>query len=248
MFTPFAFVKTISPSLPASFISASGGTITTSGDYKIHTFSSVGNTNFVVTDTGSSPNNTLDYLILGGGGGGSGGKANVRFGAGGASGVVRTGSFSPSVTTYVMTVGAGGAGGAMDFSGVSGSSSSAFSITATAGGGGLESGPGGSNADFVGGTFSGLFSGAGAGARANGGASGGNGGNGLQSSINGTSSYYGGGGGGANGGLGGLGGGADAYPILLNAGPYGSGGGGSSFNNPGTSGSAGVIIVSYKFQ
>ena len=33
----------------ASFISATGGTVTTEGDYKIHTFTTVGNTNFVVS-------------------------------------------------------------------------------------------------------------------------------------------------------------------------------------------------------
>ena len=50
------------------YISATGGTITTDGDYKVHSFTTVGNTNFVVTGSG-----TVEYLVIGGGGGASGG-------------------------------------------------------------------------------------------------------------------------------------------------------------------------------
>ena len=54
------------------FISATGGTITTSGDYKIHTFT--GDGCFVVSAVGS-PNvkKQVSYLVIGGGAGGGSG-------------------------------------------------------------------------------------------------------------------------------------------------------------------------------
>jgi len=64
---------------PDTFISATGGTATTSGNYKIHTFNS--SSNFVVS-TISSSSHTAEYLVIGGGGG----SANNRGGGGGAGG------------------------------------------------------------------------------------------------------------------------------------------------------------------
>ena len=52
------------------FTSATGGTITTDGDYKIHTFNS--SDNFVVSTLGDAPNNVVEYLVVAGGGGGGG--------------------------------------------------------------------------------------------------------------------------------------------------------------------------------
>ena len=50
------------------FVAATGGTITTSGDFKIHTFTSSGT--FTVTNAGSpGGSNTVDYLVIAGGGG-----------------------------------------------------------------------------------------------------------------------------------------------------------------------------------
>ena len=55
------------------FIVATGGTITTSGDYKIHTFTGPGT--FTVSNAGlgtpCAPSN-VDYLVIAGGGGGGG--------------------------------------------------------------------------------------------------------------------------------------------------------------------------------
>jgi hypothetical protein len=52
-----------------AFIIATGGTITESGDYKIHTFTSDGT--FTVTNKGKpTGSNTVDYLVVAGGGGG----------------------------------------------------------------------------------------------------------------------------------------------------------------------------------
>lgn len=58
------------------FVAATGGTITTSGDFKIHTFNSSGT--FTVTDAGNPlGSNTVDYLVVAGGGGGEIGRAHV---------------------------------------------------------------------------------------------------------------------------------------------------------------------------
>ena len=51
------------------FVAASGGCITTSGDYKIHTFNAPGT--FTVTCSGNSAgSNVVDYLVVAGGAGG----------------------------------------------------------------------------------------------------------------------------------------------------------------------------------
>ena len=48
-----------------SFVAATGGTVTTCGDYKVHTFNS--DANFVVSNAGSpSGSNTVSYLVVGG--------------------------------------------------------------------------------------------------------------------------------------------------------------------------------------
>ena len=52
-----------------AFIEATGGTITESGDYKIHTFTGPGT--FTVTNAGKpTGSNSVDYLVIAGGGGG----------------------------------------------------------------------------------------------------------------------------------------------------------------------------------
>ena len=117
----------------ANFTAATGGTVTTSGDFKIHTFT--GDGNFVVSSVGNAPvpgagPNSVDYLVVAGGAGGSG----WGRGGGGAGGF-RTSYPSPAgviavtATTFPITVGAGG-------SGTSNGSNSAFSTITSAGGGG----------------------------------------------------------------------------------------------------------------
>ena len=61
------------------FITATGGSTSTSGTYKIHTFSS--SSTFVVSNRGSGPTGAIEYLVVGGGGGG--GKWSAGGGAGG---------------------------------------------------------------------------------------------------------------------------------------------------------------------
>ena len=119
---------------------ATGGTITTVGNYKVHTFLSSGT--FEVTTVGSLYT-TLDYLVVAGGGtsgfggtgsaggGGAGGYRsswNSETSGGGASS--ETG-LTASATTYTVTVGAGGGG-----KGVNGSNSVFGSITSLGGGAG----------------------------------------------------------------------------------------------------------------
>ena len=54
----------------SDYVEATGGTITTEGNYKVHTFLAEG-TDFVITDAGSSSgSDTFDYLVVAGGGGG----------------------------------------------------------------------------------------------------------------------------------------------------------------------------------
>ena len=92
------------------YVSATGGTITTSGDFKIHTFT--GDGTFTVTNAGdASGSNTVDYLVVAGGGGSGGG-------GGGAGGYREsfpnpaTGGLSVSAQAYPIQVGAGGTAGA----------------------------------------------------------------------------------------------------------------------------------------
>jgi hypothetical protein len=68
-----------------AFVTATGGTITTSGNFKIHTFTGPGT--FCVSDAGNADgSNTVDYLVVAGGGSGAGGDNGVRGGGGGAGG------------------------------------------------------------------------------------------------------------------------------------------------------------------
>jgi len=129
---------------------ATGGTITTCGDCKIHTFTGPGT--FTVTNASLIPaNNTVSYLVVAGGGGGSG-----SHGGGGGGGGFR--EYKNPVTPYIaspldgnpcgtaitvtatafpITVGGGGAGG-QDPGTINGGqgSTSTFSTVSSAGGAG----------------------------------------------------------------------------------------------------------------
>ncbi len=145
------------------FVTATGGTVTCCGNYKIHTFTGPGT--FTVTCGGNAQgSNTVDYLVVAGGGGGAGDAG----GAGGAGGFRLSNSTcmpapltSPLATPtalpvtaqgYPITVGAGGSGatsGSPAPAGCAGSNSVFSTITSAAGGGGASSGgsaagPGGS--------------------------------------------------------------------------------------------------------
>jgi len=139
------------------FTEATGGTITTSGDFKIHTFT--GDGCFTVSQIGiqaggsGGPGN-VDYLVVAGGGGAARGGGAYGSGGGGAGGYRTTfpspdcnaGAFPIVATTYPITVGGGGAGDGSPFSPVttrrSGSNSVFSTITSAGGGGGGTVGPG----------------------------------------------------------------------------------------------------------
>jgi hypothetical protein len=104
--------------------SASGGTMTTSGGYVYHVFTTSGT--FSVT----AGTKTVDYLIVAGGGGGG-----SRHGGGGGAGGYRTGSAAATIGNYTVTVGAGGAGGVYNGSVAgTGGTSTVFSTTSIGGG------------------------------------------------------------------------------------------------------------------
>ena len=136
----------------ATFITATGGTITTvDTNYKVHTFT--GDGCFVVSAVGNPVGSTsVDYLVVAGGAGG--GWANGGGGGGGAGGLRYTAStysnptpaggiagsaLAVSVTTYPITVGGGGSGvsGTPSYkTGIPGSNSIFSTITSAGGGGG----------------------------------------------------------------------------------------------------------------
>jgi hypothetical protein len=105
-------------------IAATGGTVTTSGNYKIHTFTQSGS--FAVTDAPTGA--TAEVLIVGGGGGGG---ISLGGGGGGAA-VFYHSAKSVSTGSYAITIGAGGTYTAI------GSSTLAFGETVTGGGGGAD--------------------------------------------------------------------------------------------------------------
>jgi hypothetical protein len=128
------------------FVTATGGTILTCGDYKTHVFTSPGT--FTVSCAGNSlGSTTVDYLVVAGGGGGA-----SEHGGGGGAGGYRQNYPSPAIAGlpvtaqgYPITVGGGGAGGAGGGSnqGVNGVPSIFSTITSTGGGtGGTQTTPG----------------------------------------------------------------------------------------------------------
>lgn len=115
-----------------------GGTITTSGGYRYHTFTT---SSSLVVPSGFSA--TAEYLVVAGGGGGGAGRASASWwagGGGGAGGAIDS-STTLSAQTYTITVGAGGNGQTagsnhQSASGVNGNNSTAFGQTAIGGGAG----------------------------------------------------------------------------------------------------------------
>lgn len=137
---PFSFKTTSDIFAPplgtvsTTYTVATGGTITTSGDYKIHTFNS--SDNFVVTSLGTS--NTVEYLVVAGGGAGASGFTNSNaIGGGGAGGFKTNPSGVIAIQTYSVVIGSGGSSTAVNPSlrGTNGNDSSFGSISTSTGGG-----------------------------------------------------------------------------------------------------------------
>jgi hypothetical protein len=259
----------------ATFTAATGGTVSTSGDYKLHVFT--GDSCFAVSSVGNNPTNplggpnTVEYLVVGGGAAGSGDNG------------ARSGG-SPSSFSTITSSGGGGGGAAFVFNSPGGPGGSGGGGAGPTGGGGSgnqppvsppQGSPGGYNTASLPGLQAG--GGGGGGAAGTGGngnpSTGGNGGNGTQvpacicpPSIGGPPGgrYFGAGGGGGrdgrtggSGGSGGTGGGtagqSSASPSTpTGAGPANSGAGtGGMGTDPSASsgnGGKGVVIIRYKFQ
>jgi len=131
-----------------TFISATGGTVSNSGNDRIHTFT--GDGNFVVASlSNTSANNKVGYLVVAGGGGGGRGCSAGGGGAGGfregrcgpitpyTDSPLSTSGLTATVATFPITVGGGGAGLAASGDPASGNqgSNSVFSTITSAGGG-----------------------------------------------------------------------------------------------------------------
>ncbi len=139
------------------FVTATGGTITTSGDFKVHVFTGPGT--FTVCSTGNpAGSNSVDYLVVAGGGAG-GNNGGGGAGAGGfrisnslglpaptTSPLASPTAIPVTATGFPITVGGGGAGtnNTPPYS-LNNGSNSVFSTITSAGGG-----AGGINSDCTG--------------------------------------------------------------------------------------------------
>ena len=142
----------------SQYVTATGGTITCSGDFRIHTFTGPGT--FCVSCAGNPAGSTLvDYLVIAGGGGSpsTSPSPDYNYASGGAAGGgfrespgTASGSYSVSplgaapavalpvsVQGYPIDVGGGGAF-CGSIQGANGGNSNFSSITATGGGGGAK--------------------------------------------------------------------------------------------------------------
>jgi len=132
----------------AEYIVATGGTITTSGDYKTHIFTGDGCFAISQLGGGSTPcaeATTLDYFVVAGGGSGNGFQGGGGAGGFRLSNAVCTPNMSPlsnptgltaTVTTYPISIGAGGAFAPGCSPDSNPGSNSVFSTITSAGGGG----------------------------------------------------------------------------------------------------------------
>ncbi len=245
-------------------INATGGTITYSGGYKIHSFTSTGTSYFNVTSTG---NGEVEYLIVAGGGGGGG--ADNAPGAGGGAGGLLNGTISITVQNYSVIVGTGGTQG--DYysprNGGDGVNSSFAGLNSKGGGGGAGggisyvgrnggSGGGGtwnniggngtSNQGYNGGNSTGttLGSAGGGGAGGIGQNNAGVGGTGLSISITGSPVTYATGGDGAAY----LWGAPSATNGTTASANTGNGGGGAGGYKYGGAGGSGIVIIRYLYS
>jgi len=149
----------------ASFIVATGGTISTCGNFKTHVFTGPGT--FTVCSVGNAGgSSTVDYMVVAGGGGGGRGSSPAYMGGGAGAGGFRISNsvgcvpapaMSPlanptglpvSAQGYPIVVGGGGAAAPGDNAKGTAGVASSFSTISSAGGG---QGGGNTNPDSVGG-------------------------------------------------------------------------------------------------
>ena len=125
------------------FTIACGGTVTTSGNFKIHTFTNPGT--FTVSQVGDV--DQVSYVVVAGGAGGGGCQGGGGGGAGGyreakasndcySASPLLGSAVSVTASSFPITVGNGGGGGPPSGNGSNGNNSVFSSITSTGGGGG----------------------------------------------------------------------------------------------------------------
>ena len=113
-------------------ITATGGIITTTGNYTVHTFTSSADFTVDIGDTEGE----VEYLIVAGGGAGGSGRHS---GAGGAGGML-TGTTTLTSGTYTFTIGAGGTSSRTSPPATNGQNTTALGLTAIGGGKGGDHG------------------------------------------------------------------------------------------------------------
>ena len=136
------------------FTVASGGTETTSGDFKIHTFTASGPLNITNVGTPGGGTDKVSYMVVGGGGSGGAGCGGGAGAGGFREAKVPSDPYTDSpldagtglavsIQDYTITVGAGGTGTPLSGPYQPGStgSVSTFSTVTSAGGGGGGGGP-----------------------------------------------------------------------------------------------------------
>ena len=149
----------------AQYVTATGGTIVTTGNFKTHIFTGPGA--FCVSCAGNAcGSNTLDYLVVAGGGGGGayngGGGGAGGFRVSNSAGCVPAPTMSPLIApagltatpgSFPIVVGGGGAAGQAPTPsmGVTGSVSTFSTISSAGGGGGGSASNGGLNGGSGGG-------------------------------------------------------------------------------------------------
>lgn len=214
----------------ASFIEATGGTITTSGDYKYHTFTGAG----TFTVTSAPAGKYVDILLVGAGGQG----LSNNVGSGGGGGVVVKTDRTVSLGSYSIVIGTSG----------SATNTTGFGFTALNGGNGGDapssnggSGGGSSTLGLGGAALQPTSSSGGYGNAGDGGGGGGGG--------------AGGAGSGSTGGAGitptpftGTYGAGGSFEVLTTSVNSGDGGGANSVEGELAPGADGIVIVRYQYQ
>ncbi len=144
-----------------NFLTATGGTTTTCGNCKIHTFTGPGT--FTVSQVSScAPENIVSYMVIAGGGGAGHSYPTSNGGGGGGAGGYReiknpitpytaspldgfgtpANQVTVTATAFPITVGGGGPGHTPSSAGTAGSNSIFSTITSAGGGKGGANGPG----------------------------------------------------------------------------------------------------------
>lgn len=232
---------------------------------------SAGNVEYVVVAGGGGVSSGAGSAGGAGGGGAGGYRSNVS-GESSGGGATNEGAMTLTAGTYSITIGAGGTGSSRSDGGGDGGNSTFNGVTATGGGGGGQSssygggsgggqgvgsnaptgnyGSGTSGQGYRGGSASGDQTGGGGGAGEIGNTDGQmHGGDGVQTSIEGTATYYAGGGAGQDvsseaGGTAGAGGGGAAR--AHGSANTGGGAGGHAPNSYTDNGGSGVVIIRYE--